>query len=80
MPRLLWLRRHNADLTIYTLPQLDQIFRARRDALNAPQEPQPQRQVLNQAPRADYYDRIAAPIGNTSAPVDLDLIEGEPAQ
>lgn len=54
LPRLLWLRRHNADLTIYTLPQLDQLASARRDALNPIPEPQPAREQTDH----DAFDSL----------------------
>jgi hypothetical protein len=79
LPRLLWLRRHDADLSIRTLPQLDQLARARRDALNPPQEQQSARQTLNQPPR-DYFDRLATPLETAARPpVELDDLISEGA-
>lgn len=72
---LLWLTRTpDAQPWVATLPQIDELFREIRDD-TPPQQPQQQRQTLNEPPR-DYYDRVATPLEATSPPVDLDnLIE-----
>jgi hypothetical protein len=76
LPRLLWFRRHGADLSIRALPQIDAQLRAERDAANPPQEPRPQPGVLNETPRTTgdgYYDRVVTPLeAATPPPVDLD--------
>lgn len=78
--RLLWLRRNGAALEIKTLPQLDQLFRQMRDALNPPQAQDPPRQVLNRPPRAaddNYYSRVAMPLDTARPPTELTEIGAE---
>jgi hypothetical protein len=72
---LLWLVRSPAKPWIPTLPQIDELFAELRARDNAPQQPQPQREVLNQPPRADYFDRIAPELTSVSPPAELAELE-----
>ncbi len=78
--QLVWLVTSGAEAWVPTIRQLDELKQQRLDGRRHPdgqRESQPAPQILNEAPRAGYFDRIAPELKAVSPPAELAELGGE---